>query len=420
MAGVDGGTRTMSRSKALGSRIRQEARCALVNELRTTIDEGQDMSASTAKARRGQRRRLEEEADMMGGETTTMRMHSDVANALQRQGRAMNSSNLQNVPYKQAVRPESGQDDKFVALAMGRSQSVPVEMQQRFPRKVGNWEGKTKARKKELEQLNREPKLATPGTARRGLPLPDYPWATPERTGVGFLDPPATGWNQAVRAPWIHNRDKGQALATSVHGQILDNWKGRRAPKEGDRPPWFEEQPELCPRHEQVSSIMAQIPRHNPETVYAGRLTLCSPDDTKAVNIRAKGGKQWEEYLSPTDPILQRSAEAHSRAVPHRDIVNLTGRIDKIDIGMSDTRPVNRVTISRAKMPRRQPRTNNWTTENASNFVSVETRRMNRLRGVQTMGCPAQTTLQLRRADPLKVSDNHFVLKNQANETKAK
>ena len=67
------------------------------------------------------------------------------------------------------------------------------------------------------------------------------------------------------------------------------------------------------------------------------------------------------------------------------------------------------------QVPCRKPRKNTWISEAQSNFVAVDTRRMSKLRGVQTMGCPTKSTLQLRKDDPLKVKDNLFVLKKQPN-----
>jgi len=176
--------------------------------------------------------------------------------------------------------------------------------------------GMSKAKLKAADQLRREPKVATPMTARRGLPLPDYPWATPERQGPGFTDPPKTGWQHTVSPPWIFAKDAGRVLATDVHGQVKPNWKGRRGPKEGDEPPWFQEDVPQLARHERVSSIMQQMPGLSPETRDA-RMTLCTPDATNAMNLRARGGQHWKEYLSGSDNPIFRGTQTHLLALCH-------------------------------------------------------------------------------------------------------
>lgn len=122
-----------------------------------------------------------------------------------------------------------------------------------------------------------------------------------------------------------------------MNGQVLDRWKGRRAPREGHGAPWFEEPEENLQRHEMVTSIMQHPPASDMLDNKGARSVLCTPDVTRCINMRNRGGKQWSEYLNPTDPLLQRSADAYARAVPHRDVLNLTKRVQKFDSKEPDT-----------------------------------------------------------------------------------
>lgn len=396
-------------SKALGGQILKEARSTLLNEIRGSLSpDARAKGGSRARHRKG-KTQLAEEADE-ALVTTSQQMNKEVERVTQARGRLV-LHNMHKTPYKKAVRPDTTEESRFVALATGRAASTPLGTSgdggARGP-------GQSKAKLKAAALARREPRIPTPLTARRGLPLPDYPWATPERQGPGFTDPPKTGWQHTVSPPWIFEKDVGTALATDVHGQVKPGWKGRRGPREGDEPPWFEENVPKLARHERVSSIMQQMPGLSPETRDA-RMTLCTPDATNAMNLRARGGRQWTEYLSGSDNILQRDTDALARAVPHRDVMNLTSRIRCISEGAQDTDHVRRCVVSREKGVRRKPKKDNWTTE-SSNFVGVNPKRMQTLRGVQTMGVPSKKTLALRDQDKLRVHNNTFVLKKQPND----
>ena len=228
---------------------------------------------------------------------------------------------------------------------------------------------------------------------------------------MGYLEPPKTGWKQTVNPPWIYKDKPEDLIATDVDGLIIPNWKGRRRPGEGKRPPWFEEKVEWQPRHERVENIMSQVPREDPETLTGGKMTLCTAGVTEEINMRATGGKLWAEYFRPNDPILQRGSDAYARAQPlDRDILNLTKRLVNVDKGERDDRPVNRPIVSRQKGVMRKPRKQNWVTEARDNFVSPkDTNHMERLRGQQTLGKPSKATLKRREKDPLKLCNRRGV-----------
>merc|ERR1711959_337099 len=120
--------------------------------------------------------------------------------------------------------------------------------------------GITKQHTRANDLALRQPRRATPQTSRRGLPMPDYPWATPARTGMGCVEPPSADWKRHTEPPWYYPRDAGRTLATDVRGKIQEHWKGQRAPREGEEPPWFEEPKERLKRHELVSSLVQQPP----------------------------------------------------------------------------------------------------------------------------------------------------------------
>jgi len=386
-----------------------------LNELSRSIDEGRaDMSATGARQQRNARLAAEAEAESMNIATTAQEMSHTIEAKIRKKGRdIVRHANLHTVPYKQAVRPDTQEERHALAVATGRAASVPLEQEatKRFPRAMAI----TKAHSRANDLADRQPERATPLTHRRGLPLPEYPWATPTRQGMGYIEPPKSGWRRYADPPWHHPRDAGRILSTDVKGQIQEHWKGRRAPREGGDPPWFEEPTEYMQRSEQVSSIM----QHPPASTMVGHRdtmnTLCPPDVTKSNNLRARGGKQWNDYLNPSDPILQRGNDAYARSIPHRDVMNLTKRVNKFDSAQSDASVVRRPNMSREKGARRPARKNNWTTEAATNFIRIDKNRMQKLRGTQTMACPMHQTVELRKHDGLKVRDNHLVLVNQPN-----
>ena len=353
----------------------------------------------------------EDAADNAKMISTNQLQQKDILDHLHRQGRKLNTSFLQKDPYKVVVKPESASLKYIQDIAGGRRSAPPEGWEQKGPRPTTHGAVKLSYTQKLHQSFKeREPKPITPGTARRGLPLPDYPWATPERTGMGYLEPPKTGWKATVNPPWIY-KDGDQALATDLDGLVLPGWQGRRRPGEGKKPPWFEEKVEWQPRHDRVENIMSQVPREDPETLTGGKQTLCTAHQTECINMRATGGKLWQEYFMPNDPILQRGEDAYARGQPlDRDILNLTKRLKRVDEGTRDDRPVNRPIQSRAKGVRRKPRKNNWISEaRATQIAPKDSKQMERMRGVQVMNKPDKKTLARRAADPLKLCNRRGV-----------
>jgi len=144
--------------------------------------------------KRVRRKQEEEAADEAKMVSTNQLMQKDVVDYLAKKGQKLNKSFLQKPSYKVLVRPDSSRAHHAIDVTR-RAASTPHEgPERRGPRPTTHGAVPLSyTQKLHSSFAAREPRKDTPGTARRGLPMPDYPWATPERSGMGYLEPPKTG-----------------------------------------------------------------------------------------------------------------------------------------------------------------------------------------------------------------------------------
>jgi len=275
-----------------------------------------------------------------------------------------------------------------------------------------NWKPSTSSRHRRQSQILTPTPAPNPSKQPKTRPatscdivndrLVNYPWATPE------CDPPPKGvrpspdYKKVSRPPWVLEPGSKEKFADMIGcpgGFGPRPVRAVRRSKKKNRPaPFFIEQQARQHRHQMSSSIAQQTPLLD-QGCGPASTTLGTIEQTRAANLRERGGQQWAEYLSPTNPLTQeRCADSYNNALPDRSIARLVSRMSlPADADMKLRRNLS----SREKMPRRPVRdspTRGWCSIGHGAFHCYSPQ--------EQRDCKGLATIQLRRGGtPVRTAD---------------